>query len=104
MAAPRTNSARKVLGRLSLPERTYVADALRTETVGGVLLLIATLAALTWANVPALHDSYENVSDFHLGPGALGLNLSIAHWAADGLLAVFFFVAADRTQARAGRR
>lgn len=93
MAAPRTNSARKVLGRLSLPERTYVADALRTETVGGVLLLIATLAALTWANVPALHDSYENVSDFHLGPGALGLNLSIAHWAADGLLAVFFFVA-----------
>jgi Na+:H+ antiporter, NhaA family len=93
VAAPRTNSARKVLGRLSLPERTYVADALRTETVGGVLLLIATIAALTWANVPAMHDSYESVSDFHLGPGALGLNLSIAHWAADGLLAVFFFVA-----------
>ncbi|CAM5674960.1 Na(+)/H(+) antiporter NhaA OS=Streptomyces alboniger OX=132473 GN=nhaA PE=3 SV=1 [Streptomyces alboniger] len=93
MVAPRTNSARKVLGRLSLPERTYVADALRTETVGGVLLLIATLAALTWSNVPALHDSYQSVSDFHLGPEALGLNLSIAHWAADGLLAVFFFVA-----------
>ncbi|MET7693264.1 Na+/H+ antiporter NhaA [Streptomyces sp. NPDC005483] len=84
---------RKVLGRLSLPERTFVADALRTETVGGVLLLIAAIAALVWANVPALHDSYESVSHYHLGPAALGLDLSIEHWAADGLLAIFFFVA-----------
>ncbi|MGW1880821.1 Na+/H+ antiporter NhaA, partial [Streptomyces sp. NPDC001975] len=93
MPAPRTTPARKVLGRLSLPERTIVADALRTETVGGVLLLIAAIAALVWANVPALHHSYETAGDFHLGPGALGLNLSVTHWAADGLLAVFFFVA-----------
>ncbi|WP_405646667.1 Na+/H+ antiporter NhaA [Streptomyces sp. NBC_00019] len=93
MAAPRTTPTRKVLGRLSLPERTFVADALRTETVGGVLLLVAAVAALIWVNIPALHDSYESVSHFHLGPEALGLNLSIAHWAADGLLAIFFFVA-----------
>ncbi|MCX5422545.1 Na+/H+ antiporter NhaA [Streptomyces sp. NBC_00078] len=91
MSAPRTT--RKVLGRLSLPERTFVADALRTETVGGVLLLVAAIAALIWANIPALHDSYESVSHFHLGPEAIGLNLSVEHWAADGLLAVFFFVA-----------
>lgn len=64
MSAP----PRKVLGRLSLPERTFVADALRTETVGGVLLLIAAVAALIWANVPALHSSYESVSHYHLGP------------------------------------
>ncbi|KOV19209.1 pH-dependent sodium/proton antiporter [Streptomyces sp. XY152] len=76
-----------------MPERSYVADALRTETVGGVLLLLAAVAALIWANVPALHDSYESVSDFHFGPGAIGLDLSVAHWAADGLLAIFFFVA-----------
>ncbi|MES5819602.1 Na+/H+ antiporter NhaA [Streptomyces sp. RG80] len=93
MAAPRTPHHRKVLGRLSLPERTFVGDALRTETVGGVLLLVAAIAALIWANVPALHDSYESVSHFHLGPEAFGLHLSIAHWAADGLLAIFFFVA-----------
>ncbi|MFJ4524520.1 Na+/H+ antiporter NhaA [Streptomyces sp. NPDC088810] len=92
MTGPRT-SPRKLLGRLSLPERTFVADALRTETVGGVLLLLAAVAALLWANIPGLHPSYETVSHFHLGPGALGLDLSIAHWAADGLLAVFFFVA-----------
>ncbi|MBJ6639664.1 Na+/H+ antiporter NhaA [Streptomyces sp. DHE7-1] len=99
MAAPRDTSSptsrtgRKVLGRLSLPERTVVTDALRTETVGGVLLLIAAVTALIWANIPALHHAYEAVSDFHFGPAALGLNLSVEHWAADGLLAVFFFVA-----------
>ncbi|MEW1867887.1 Na+/H+ antiporter NhaA [Streptomyces caelestis] len=93
MTAPRTPTPRKAFGRLSLPERSYVADALRTETVGGVLLLLAAVVALIWANVPALHDSYESVSDFHFGPGAIGLDLSVAHWAADGLLAIFFFVA-----------
>ncbi|MFF3495992.1 Na+/H+ antiporter NhaA [Streptomyces sp. NPDC002795] len=93
MSAPHNKPGRKAFGRLSLPERTFVADALRTETVGGVLLLVAAITALVWSNIPALHHSYEAVSDFHLGPGALGLDLSIEHWAADGLLAVFFFVA-----------
>ncbi|MER5942816.1 Na+/H+ antiporter NhaA [Streptomyces sp. NPDC001928] len=94
MTAPRTPApVRKVFGRLSLPERTFIADALRTETVGGVLLLLAAIAALIWANVPALADSYETVGHFHLGPAALGLDLSVEHWAADGLLAIFFFVA-----------
>ncbi|MBT2675337.1 Na+/H+ antiporter NhaA [Streptomyces sp. ISL-14] len=94
MAAPRTPTpVRKVFGRLSLPERNFVAEALRTETVGGVLLLVAAITALLWANVPELHDSYESVGHFRLGPEALGLNLSIEHWAADGLLAIFFFVA-----------
>jgi Na+:H+ antiporter, NhaA family len=80
-----------LLGLLPLPERTFVADALRTETVGGVLLLLAAVVSLIWANT--LHHSYEAASDFHFGPSALGLHLSVAHWAADGLLAVFFFVA-----------
>ncbi|WP_435283855.1 Na+/H+ antiporter NhaA [Streptomyces koelreuteriae] len=93
MTAPRSSTPRKVLGRLSLPERTYVADALRTETVGGVLLLAAAVTALLWANIPALGDSYGSVAHFKLGPAALGLDLSLAHWAADGLLAIFFFVA-----------
>ncbi|WP_411070976.1 Na+/H+ antiporter NhaA [Streptomyces sp. cmx-4-25] len=89
MSAP---TDRKFLGLLPLPERRYLADALRTETVGGVLLLLAAVAALIWANTP-LSDSYESLRDFHFGPAALGLDLSVEHWAADGLLAVFFFVA-----------
>ncbi|MFI9493500.1 Na+/H+ antiporter NhaA [Streptomyces halstedii] len=92
MAAPLPPSPRRtLLGRLPLPERTYVTDALRTETVGGVILLVAAIAALVWANTNG--SGYAAVSHFHLGPEALGLNLSVAHWAADGLLAVFFFVA-----------
>ncbi|MFF9843711.1 Na+/H+ antiporter NhaA [Streptomyces sp. NPDC013740] len=93
MPAPEaTTTDRKFLGRLSLPERRFVADALRTETVGGVLLLAAAIAAIIWANTP-LKDSYAAIRDFHIGPAALGLDLSIQHWAADGLLAIFFFVA-----------
>ncbi|MFV2117668.1 Na+/H+ antiporter NhaA [Streptomyces sp. Act-28] len=86
------STERKFLGRLSLPERTFVLDALRAETVGGVLLLLAAIVALVLANTPLSHG-YEAVREFHLGPSSLGLDLSIEHWAADGLLAIFFFVA-----------
>ncbi|MFB7915217.1 Na+/H+ antiporter NhaA [Streptomyces sp. NPDC056061] len=88
---PTSPSRRTFLGRLSLPERNYLAEALRTETVGGVILLVAAIAALVWANT--FGASYDAVSDLHFGPGSLGLNLSVEHWAADGLLAIFFFVA-----------
>ncbi|GHB69712.1 Na(+)/H(+) antiporter NhaA 3 [Streptomyces cirratus] len=91
--SPTDHQSRKLLGRLSLPERRFVADALRTETVGGVLLLVAAITALVWANVPPIAGAYDSVRSFHIGPGSLGLDLSLQHWAADGLLAVFFFVA-----------
>ncbi|MGW1844344.1 Na+/H+ antiporter NhaA [Streptomyces sp. NPDC001966] len=94
MAAPTPappSPRRTLLGRLSLPERNYLAEALRTETVGGMILLVAAIAALVWANT--FGSSYASVSDFHFGPASLGLNLSVEHWAADGLLAIFFFVA-----------
>ncbi|WP_309049354.1 Na+/H+ antiporter NhaA, partial [Streptomyces sp.] len=87
-----SGTGRTFLGRLPLPESRYLADALRTETVGGVLLLLAAVVALVWANSP-VGDSYASVRDFHFGPAALHLDLSVQHWAADGLLAVFFFVA-----------
>ncbi|MCW2524369.1 MAG: Na+/H+ antiporter NhaA type [Frankiales bacterium] len=72
-----------------------LAETLRAETVGGVLLLIAAVAALIWANWPSASDptSYERFLDLAFGPSALHLHLSIADWAGDGLLAIFFFVA-----------
>lgn len=83
---------RQFLGRLSLPERTFITDALRTETVGGVLLLLASVVALIWANVwPA---AYQSVLDYTVGPSTpLHLDLSLDAWAKDGLLTIFFFVA-----------
>jgi NhaA family Na+:H+ antiporter len=70
-----------------------LADFLREETTGGKLLLGATAVALLWANLAG--SSYESVWDAHaaIGPAWLELDLSLADWAADGLLAVFFFVA-----------
>jgi NhaA family Na+:H+ antiporter len=68
------------------------ARYLRTETVGGMILVAATAVALIWANTP-LSGSYTALRDFHIGPESLHLSLSIGDWAKDGLLAIFFFVA-----------
>ncbi|MGY4967884.1 Na+/H+ antiporter NhaA [Streptomyces nigrescens] len=89
-AAPRERSP--FLGLLPLPERNAVVQALRTETVGGMVLLAAAVVALVWANTP-WSGAYEQIRDFHFGIPALGLDLSVEHWTADGLLAIFFLVA-----------
>lgn len=63
----------------------------RSDVLGGSLLLAATVAALILANTPAV-SWYESVRDFSFGIPELHLDLSIGAWAADGLLAIFFFV------------
>lgn len=63
----------------------------RSDVLGGSLLLAATVAALILANTSAV-SWYESVRDFTFGIPALHLDLSIGAWAADGLLAIFFFV------------
>jgi Na+:H+ antiporter, NhaA family len=73
-------------------ELRVLTDALRAETVGGALLLGATVVALILANTPA-RDFYHHLQHFDVGPSALGLHLDLEEWAADGLLAIFFFVA-----------
>ncbi|HKN51338.1 MAG TPA: Na+/H+ antiporter NhaA [Amycolatopsis sp.] len=78
---------------MSEPRRiTEFARYLRTETTGGVILLIATAIALVWANSP-LRGGYHALREFRVGPELLHLNLTIGDWAKDGLLALFFFVA-----------
>jgi NhaA family Na+:H+ antiporter len=81
-----------VLSRGSWAEARRIADILRKETIGGALLLAGALIALIWANSP-WSGSYFSMLDFTFGPSALHLELSVASWAADGLLAIFFFVA-----------
>ncbi|WP_062203910.1 Na+/H+ antiporter NhaA [Streptomyces sp. NBRC 109706] len=72
--------------------RRSLAELLRLEVTGGLLLLTAAALALLLANSP-LGDGYTELRDHHLGIPFLGLDLSVGHWASDGLLAVFFFVA-----------
>jgi NhaA family Na+:H+ antiporter len=76
--------------RLPTPVSEF-ARYLRTETVGGVVLLVATAFALLWANSP-WSGAYEAMRTAVVGPAALHLDLTLAQWATDGLLAVFFFV------------
>ncbi|MET8126428.1 Na+/H+ antiporter NhaA [Streptomyces sp. NPDC005231] len=89
-AAPRERLP--FLGLLPWGERRVVAQALRTETVGGLVLLAAAIVSLIWANSPWA-PAYESVREAHFGIPALGLDLSVGHWASDGLLTVFFLVA-----------
>lgn len=62
-----------------------LAEALRAETVGGVIMLVATVAALLWANLAP--SSYATLQHLRLGP------MELYHWAQNGLLTIFFFVA-----------
>ena len=82
---------RFLFGRTSSEETQRLNDLLRKETVGGVLLLIATAAAMAWANSPWA-SAYHQLGDITVGPTALHLDLSLSEWAADGLLAIFFFM------------
>jgi NhaA family Na+:H+ antiporter len=81
----------RLFGRGSWAEDSRIAHLLRQETVGGALLLAGTVVALVWVNSP-WGASYEALRDLEVGPAALHLDLSLGTWAADGLLAVFFFV------------
>ncbi|AZZ81983.1 MULTISPECIES: Na+/H+ antiporter NhaA [Gordonia] len=83
----------RLFARGSWPETSRITDILRKETVGGMLLLVATVAALAWANSP-WSAAYFDLADVRVGTDALGLHLdlTLATWAADGLLAIFFFI------------
>ena len=77
--------------RGSFTEATRIAALLRREAVGGLLLVAAAIVAMVWANSPAA-DSYFALRDFTIGYAPWHLDLSLGAWAADGLLAIFFFL------------
>ena len=77
---------RKFFPTLTSGESSFIADVMRKETVGGTVVLIAAVVAVIWANTP-WGDLYQDIRDYQLGP------LDIEHWAADGALALFFYIA-----------
>ncbi len=80
--------------RIRLPQ---VAPSLReflvTEAGGAVLLLLAALTALVWANSP-WSGGYDRLWDTtaQLRVGDAGLDLNLHHWVNDGAMAIFFAV------------
>jgi NhaA family Na+:H+ antiporter len=89
----RKTAQRVLFARGSWSETSRISSVLRRETVGGALLLTAAAVALFWANSP-WSSSYHALCAYRVGTDRLGLHLdlSLSTWAAEGLLAVFFFV------------
>jgi NhaA family Na+:H+ antiporter len=66
---------------------------LRSERYAAFLLLGAAVLGVILANT-AWGPALQNAKDSHLDIPWLGLNLTAGDWVKDGLLAVFFFIAA----------
>lgn len=79
-----------VVRRVARPLESFI----RLEVGGGVLLLIAAVTALIWANTSL--DSYENFWGTELGLelGGMELREDLRHWINDLLMAGFFFLIA----------
>ena len=75
------------------PHLATLREFLQTEAGGAVVLLLATLAALVWANSP-WRDGYAALWATHaiVGIGDLALDLSLGHWVNDGLMTLFFLL------------
>ncbi len=89
-----------VFGESDRPLARYVArpvrDFLRIEAAGSILLLLATLAALLWVNLPvdgwaAGYDHFWH-TPLVVELGDFRLEESLQHWVNDGLMTLFFFV------------
>ncbi len=66
---------------------------LHNESIGGVLLLICAIISLLCANIPSLgafHDFWNQKAGISVA--GFSVEMSIAFWINDGLMAVFFFV------------
>ena len=89
-----TPQSQDLFSRGSYAETARISDIMRKESVGGFILLAATVLAVVLANTQASHF-YETVRDTEVGitvPGFSHLMMNVHHWAADGLLTVFFFL------------
>ncbi len=81
---------RRLARRVGRPVRNF----LRIEAAGGVLLLIATIVALVWANSP-WSETYQDILHTHITievGDLIHLDESVLHWINDALMAIFFFV------------
>ncbi len=70
-----------------------VNDFIKKETTAGVILMVAAVVAMIWANSP-FKDSYHKLwhIPFTIGFGEFVISKDLHHWINDGLMAVFFFV------------
>ena len=64
----------------------------KNESTGGVLLLVCTVIALLFANIPALQPVLHIwETDLSLGIGSFKLEMTLEQFVNDALMAIFFF-------------
>jgi NhaA family Na+:H+ antiporter len=70
-----------------------LTEFLQKEAAGGVVLLLAAVTALLWANSP-IAGTYDSVwqQELTLGVGDFAITEDLQHWVNDALMALFFFV------------
>ncbi len=89
---PRTAGGLEARIRESLVTRAVIVPVqqfIHIQGVSSILLLLAAVAALVWANSP-WHESYHHVWDLELRLGRL--QLPVHAWINDALMAIFFFL------------
>ncbi len=83
-------SNRPLARRVGRPVREFLA----VEAAGGVILIVATIAAMVWVNSP-WSDSYHHLFETHINlefGSLLQIELTLEEWINDALMALFFFV------------
>ena len=68
-------------------------DFVHEQASSGIVLLVAAIAALVWANSPwsqSYHDFWHTEIAFEVG--AFHISNDLSHWINDGVMVVFFFV------------
>ena len=87
---PLASRRRHPVVRLLSPLR----DFLHTEAAGGVLLVLAAIVALVWANSP-WQASYERLWDSVASITVSGhtLSLDFRHWVNDAAMTIFLYAA-----------
>jgi NhaA family Na+:H+ antiporter len=72
---------------------TPFRDFARKEASGGLVLLVAAIVALVWANSPwaTAYDEFWHM-ELEIGIGHQSISASLQHWINDGLMAIFFLL------------
>ena len=81
--------SQKPITQLMRPVQRFMHE----EASSGIVLFVAAVVALVWANSP-WYDAYHDLLETHIivGFGSWAIDETIHHWIDDGLMAVFFFV------------
>ena len=85
-----------MMSRIRTVDRRFLApfqQFVGSESGGGLVLILAALVALVWANSPLSHD-YEALKHLSAGisVGGFVLKMSLLHWVNDGLMSIFFLL------------